>query len=226
MHSTATCTCNKDIVIILLGLPELVSIRLLLVFTGVIGAQGNRDEIRNRKPTLFAGGAVEPARSASPELSNAAGTCSADASSTLGMTSILSTGLSAASPVGCASAATGPVSAGGVAAAAAALASSFFFCFWSQMRIVLRRDLLGVHESASSGEWSHDGQVVGNTSLLWPGNDALAQARVLSGHRRSLHGVQMALLQHSSLYASRASALQRAQKKALGKTVVGRELDT
>jgi hypothetical protein len=44
--------------------------------------------------------------------------------------------------------------------------------------------------------------------------------------RPNSHGVQMALLQHSSLYASRASALQRAQKKALGKTVVGRELDT
>jgi hypothetical protein len=166
MHSKATCTCNKDMVIILLGLPELVSVRLLLVITGVIDAQGNRDEMRNRKPTLFAGAAVEPARSASPAFSSAGST---DASSTLGTTSILSTGLSAPSPAGCTSAAAGVVSAGGVAAAAAALASSFFFCFWSQMRIVLRRDLLGVHESASSGEWSHDGQVVGNSSLLWPG---------------------------------------------------------
>jgi hypothetical protein len=167
MHSKATCTCNKDMVIILLGLPELVSVRLLLVITGVIDAQGNRDEMRNRKPTLFAGAAVEPARSASPAFSSAGST---DASSTLGTTSILSTGLSAPSPAGCTSAAAGVVSAGGVAAAAAALASSFFFCFWSQMRIVLRRDLLGVHESASSGEWSQEGQVVGNSSLPWPGS--------------------------------------------------------
>ena len=211
-------------VIILLGLPELVSFRLLLVYTGVIDAQGNRDETGNRRPTLFAGGAVEPARSASPELSNAVGACSADASSPFGTASMLSTGLSAASPAGCTSAVAGAVSAGGVAAAAAALASSFFFCFWSQMRIVLRRDLLGVHESASSGEWSHDGQVVGNSSLLWPGMTHQHKRKLR--YRRSLHGVQIALLQHSSLYASRARALQRAQKKALGKTVVGRELDT
>jgi hypothetical protein len=34
----------------------------------------------------------------------------------------------------------------------------------------------------------------------------------------------MALLQHNSLYESIASSLQRAQKKALGKTLVGKEL--
>jgi hypothetical protein len=33
---------------------------------------------------------------------------------------------------------------------------------------VLRRVLLGVHESASSGEWSHDGHVVGKASFSWP----------------------------------------------------------
>lgn len=39
-----------------------------------------------------------------------------------------------------------------------------------------------------------------------------------------VHGVQIALLQHSNLYESMASSLHSAQKKALGKTLVGREL--
>ena len=39
-----------------------------------------------------------------------------------------------------------------------------------------------------------------------------------------IQGVQIALLQHNSLYESIASSLHRAQKKALGKTLVGREL--
>lgn len=34
--------------------------------------------------------------------------------------------------------------------------------------MVLRRVLFGVHESASSGEWSHDGHVVGKASFSWP----------------------------------------------------------
>lgn len=34
--------------------------------------------------------------------------------------------------------------------------------------MVLRRVLLGAHDSASSGEWSHDGHVVGKTSFSWP----------------------------------------------------------
>ena len=39
-----------------------------------------------------------------------------------------------------------------------------------------------------------------------------------------IHAVHIALLQHSSLYESIASSLHKAQKKALGKTLVGREL--
>lgn len=39
-----------------------------------------------------------------------------------------------------------------------------------------------------------------------------------------LHGVQMALLQHSSLYESIASSLHRAQKNDFGKALLGKEL--
>lgn len=41
-----------------------------------------------------------------------------------------------------------------------------------------------------------------------------------------VHVVQMALLQHNSLYESIASSLHRAQKKALGKTLVDKDLST
>lgn len=69
---------------------------------------------------------------------------------------------------------------------------------------MLRKALFGVHESASSGEWSHDGQVVGKESVVW-------------------HDEQMALLQHRSLYESIASWLQSEQNRFLGKAGVGSE---
>jgi hypothetical protein len=47
---------------------------------------------------------------------------------------------------------------------------------------------------------------------------------LMKGARDGLQVGQMTLLQHSSLYESIASWLQSAQKKFLGKTVVGREL--
>lgn len=80
-----------------------------------------------------------------------------------------------------------------------------------------------MHESASSGEWSHDGQVVGKESFAWPIEVSAAKALY---HSRFVyvHVAQMALLQHSSLYESIASSLHKAQKKAFGKTLVGKEL--
>ena len=88
---------------------------------------------------------------------------------------------------------------------------------------MFRKDLFAVHESASRGEWSHDGQVVGNESFAWPIESSAAWL-LRHGCFLYIHVVQIALLQHSSLYESTASSLHKAQKKALGKTLVGKEL--
>jgi hypothetical protein len=89
--------------------------------------------------------------------------------------SMLSTSLSAEPTEACSSEFAGVGSTAGVAVASdailasAALVSSFFFCFCNQTRMVFRSALFGGHESASTGEWSHNGHVVGNSSFEWPG---------------------------------------------------------
>jgi hypothetical protein len=64
--------------------------------------------------------------------------------------------------------------------------------------MVPRSALFTVHESASRGECSHEGQVAGNSIFAWPAKVS-AQSHVKKSAVQDSHDEQMALLQQSSL---------------------------